>query len=87
MIDWISVDKRVPEDRRDVLVWGACWWGPFNRFKPTQFLGKTRYNAGGRYTEGRFDIEKHGGRPFSVAVSVTHWAEITGPSPLPTAPS
>jgi hypothetical protein len=68
-VKWISVDERVPEDRREVLVWGQTFIG-FRR--EPRFLGVSRFNPSP--TRPAFDVEK--GLIVSV---VTHWAEITGP--------
>lgn len=68
-IRWISVKKRVPDDRRNVLIWGH---GVMLGKKP-RFLGTDKYNSG-----NRFDCEIRGGI-FSPGWVVTHWAEINEP--------
>jgi hypothetical protein len=73
-MDWISVEARVPDDRRRVIAWGEVrGWGPISRPRG-QFLGGTRYSParGG----GIFECERGRGLPW---VKVTHWAEIVGP--------
>lgn len=69
-IDWISVKKRVPENRRDVLIWGHGTVA----FKTPQFLGVDRYNPG-----HRFDREIRNS-VLSPGWKVTHWAELNAPS-------
>lgn len=77
MIDWISRDKRVPDDRRRVWVWGIAIPKLFPAVFPIeqQYLGSTRFNIDDR--GGSFDIETTRHAFFSM--TVTHWAEITGP--------
>ena len=72
-MDWISVDKRVPEDRRRVLVWGRSWVLG-NARRDGEFLGETKYNP--TRSGGCFDIERAG---HFASYQVTHWAEIVGP--------
>jgi hypothetical protein len=70
-MEWISVEDRVPDNRRKVLAWGRTT----PRFNERgQFLGATRFNPS--RTGGRFDIEA--GRTW-ITTRVTHWAEIQGP--------
>lgn len=67
-MNWIPVSQRVPDNRRQVLTWGAynfIWPGP-------RFLGVSKYNPGGR----GFDNERGG---IMLPPMVTHWAEIVGP--------
>lgn len=65
-INWISVNTRVPDTRRWVLVWVA---GLFGRRKgPTV----SRFNPS--RDGGRFDHE--GGM---LPQKVTHWAEVNEP--------
>lgn len=71
-IDWISVDDRVPDNRRTVLVYGF-----FISFAGAKkgFLGTSKYNR--TKAGGKFDNELRG--RFSRN-QVTHWAEITEPA-------
>jgi len=75
MIEWVSVNVRVPENRRFVIAWGRGGIS-FAGYQPRgeSFLGSTRYNPSPY--GGHFDCEV--GRHFSWC-SVTHWAEITPP--------
>lgn len=77
-IRWISVNERVPDDRRLVLAWGPCdpLFGVWQR--TPQFLGVTRFNQGTGGNRGRFDCERLGPYAFTIQ-AVTHWAEIVGP--------
>jgi len=75
-IDWISVKDRVPDDRRNVLVWGWWWFSPFPRNEQGRFAGKTSYNSSP--SGGRFDCERKG---YFGIWHITHWAEIEGPQP------
>lgn len=76
MIDWIDVNKRVPDNRRKVLTWGTVTLCGVHQPGRSQLLGDTRFNlnAGGG---GRFDVERSG---MLASVRVTHRAEITGPA-------
>ena len=73
VMQWIPVEKRLPEDRRRVLVWtettllgGMVRSGPaVTRFNPDRF-------------GGRFDIEKPGS--WFLLSCVTHWCEIEPPA-------
>jgi hypothetical protein len=71
---WIPVKERVPDDRREVLVWGDMNYifGAI-KIKP-RFLGVSRYNAGG-HKAGLFDCDC-GQRCYGVYSTVTHWAEL-----------
>jgi len=71
-IEWIDVEKRVPDDRRQVLVWGRN--ALFPGLRGSGFMGSTRYNQSQR--GGCFDCERS--CRFGIPV-VTHWAEINGP--------
>lgn len=74
-IVWIDRDDRVPNNRRQVLVFGDRIRYRFGPLK-SGFLGVSRYNMD--RDGGRFDIEKPG-RWCDLFVHVTHWAEITDP--------
>lgn len=68
---WIPVSERLPNDRREVFVWGqsAMCMRPGRKGR---YLGTSRFNWA---THGScFDIER--GR---WSAEVTHWAEIVGP--------
>ena len=71
-MEWIKVTDRVPDNRRQVLVWGYSYF-PYPHIP--QFLGNSQYNITSK--GGRFDIEK--GSWYSTYI-VTHWAEIVGPN-------
>lgn len=72
-IEWIEVEKRVPDSRREVLTWG--WIGICGMRMPgSRLLWGTKFNPSS--TGGRFDVEI-GSRFYSCRV--THWAEINGP--------
>lgn len=73
-IPWIPVAKRVPEDRRWVLVWGHDTIAGFKR--PPTCFGKSRFNASPR--GGRFDMEQSNFLGFRT---ITHWVELEGPTP------
>lgn len=75
-INWISVNIRLPDDRRKVLVWGSTYLMG-TRLGPEggSFLGSSRYNLK-RDGTGVFDCESFG---YFGSDSVTHWAEIEGP--------
>lgn len=62
-MSWIDVAERVPDNRRDVLVWGRR---VFPSSTP-RFLGVSRYNPG-----DCFDIE----RSVISIYRVSHWAEV-----------
>ena len=68
-VKWISVNQRVPEDRREVLVWGQTFTG---FLREPRFLGVSRFNPSP--TMPQFDVEKR-----LIASVVTHWADIIGP--------
>lgn len=75
MLEWINVEKQVPDDRRKVFVWGFGGIFGVKLNKTTgQYLGTTSFNPS--KTGGRFDIEKPG---YYTFCKVTHWAEIEGP--------
>lgn len=73
-INWINVDVRVPDNRRDVLAWGTSTLvgSPFGG--EPKFLGVTRFNPARH--GGEFDVERNA---HFTARRVTHWAEIEGP--------
>lgn len=75
-IDWISVNERVPDDRRNVLAFGVRGLQMMFGYQPlkNEFIGVTRYNA--TKDGGMFDCEKPARFSFC---RVTHWAEIDGP--------
>ncbi|MES2634038.1 MAG: DUF551 domain-containing protein [Pseudomonadota bacterium] len=72
-IEWIGVETRVPDNRRDVMAWGVKAVAG-NTWR-VGFLGSTKFNlcCGG----GKFDVEACGFGLMSI--KVTHWAEIEGP--------
>jgi len=73
-LDWISVQDRLPLDRRPVWAWG---YQMFLGFKGSPGpLGVARVSCdGGEY---QFDIERRRSMIKKWTV-VTHWAEIVGP--------
>lgn len=84
-IYWISVQQRVPNTRRDVLVWGypvrSVSGNNFTDITmPGAFLGVSRCNIDRE--QSMFDIERPGlwGVLRLAAPVVTHWAEITPPN-------
>lgn len=72
---WISVEERVPDNRRSVLAWGLAGFcvGGYQPLKSV-FLGATKFNPS--RDGGQFDIERY--QRFTIR-RVTHWAEIEGP--------
>lgn len=77
---WISTSERVPDNRREVLVWGVAGFSLAGQtVLRDQFLGTSRFNTSKR-GRGLFDIE--GYTPF-ILRRVTHWAEIEGPTVNP----
>ena len=79
MITWTSKQTRVPDSRREVLVWGETTHSGFPCFyrEPPKLLGTSRFNVSEE--GGRFDIEKPPGMLGGTYRNVTHWAEITNP--------
>lgn len=74
-IAWIDRETRVPNNRRQVLVFGDRLRYGFGS-QERVFLGTSRYNMD--RDGGRFDIEKKR-NVLDCWNLVTHWAEITGP--------
>lgn len=74
-IDWVPVARRVPDDRREVLVWGFRRYIGGNDIPAGRFLGISRCNLS-RFWTALFDCERGF---FDRGVTVTHWAEISGP--------
>lgn len=69
-MEWIPVEKRLPDDRRRVLVWiEARLMGRAIRYSPAV----SRFNPG-----DRFDVEKPGS--WFILNRVTHWCEIESPA-------
>lgn len=77
-IRWISVEERVPDDRRNVLTWGgATMLFVYQPWKEGLFLGVSKFNP--TKDGGKWDCEQL--HSLSIFVrKVTHWAEIVGPS-------
>ena len=72
-MNWISVNERVPDNRRKVLAWGRWSIGPIDC--GPGFLGETRFNpspSGGKFDADRWNM--YG------SSTVTHWCEIVGPA-------
>lgn len=71
-MQWIPVDKCLPEDRRRVLVWieSTLMGGMLRRGAAV-----TRFNPCS--SGGRFDVEKPGS--WFILSRVTHWCEIEPP--------
>lgn len=64
-----SINERVPNNRRQVLVWGYTTILGHNR-SDIKILGTTKFNPG-----GIFDIEiRSSYNPFYTVV--THWSEL-----------
>jgi len=80
-MNWISITKAVPDDRREVLAWGEVHWPGMPWRRPVQtFLGLTRYNW--KELGGRFDCERTSHIVTSYFMRfccVTHWCDVTGP--------
>lgn len=73
MIDWLSRERGLPANNREVLAWGLV--PADNAGMSSVFLGPTRYNG------ANFSLD---GTGHCGLVRVTHWAEITGPQEKPT---
>lgn len=72
-VRWISVNERVPDNRRQVFTWGLV--GMLGLPVKSKFAGVARCNVS---TNGaKFDNE---GRDGLSSVLITHWAEIEGPA-------
>lgn len=73
-MDWIPIEKRVPDNRRKVLAWGRHGLLGMT-LGDGVFLGVTQFNAS--KAGGNFDADYSS---ITTWCSVTHWCEIEGPA-------
>lgn len=71
-MDWVPVEKRLPDDRRRVFV---CIESLLVGGMRRRSAGVSRFNPDG--FGGRFDVERPGS--WFVMNRVTHWCEIDLP--------